>query len=321
MITLEQVYIFAGLVFASVAVLSGMDKTNPKRIGNALFWGLFAASFLLGSHIGDFANGVLVLGLMVVGGFGFLARGHNTDEPAERGRRAAQYGNGLFVPALVIPAMTLLGTLLLPHIQLEGRPLADPKQLTVISLAAGIIVALGAAMLWLRPKWDVPLQEGRRLADMIGWAAVLPQMLASLGAVFKIAGVGVAVGMLATGSIPLHQPLVVVAVYCVGMAVFTIVMGNAFAAFPVMTTAIGLPLIVQKFGGDPAIMASIGMLSGFCGTLVTPMAANFNIVPARLLELPDRYGVIKAQIPTALLLLLVNMTLMYELVFRFGAHH
>jgi uncharacterized membrane protein len=165
------------------------------------------------------------------------------------------------------------------------------------------------------------LQEGRRLADMVGWAAVLPQMLASLGAVFKIAGVGVAVGMLATRTIPLDQPLVVVAVYCIGMAVFTIVMGNAFAAFPVMTTAIGLPLIVQKFGGDPAIMASIGMLSGFCGTLVTPMAANFNIVPARLLELPDRYGVIKAQIPTALLLLLVNMALMCGLVFRFGARH
>lgn len=32
------------------------------------------------------------------------------------------------------------------------------------------------------------------------------------------------------------------------------------------------------------------MLSGFCGTLMTPMAANFNIVPAALLELSDRNG-------------------------------
>ena len=43
-------------------------------------------------------------------------------------------------------------------------------------------------------------------------------------------------------------------------------------------------------------MAAIGMLSGFCGTLMTPMAANFNIVPAALLELADRNAVIKAQI-------------------------
>jgi len=94
-------------------------------------------------------------------------------------------------------------------------------------------------------------------------------------------------------------------------------MGNAFAAFPVMTAAIGVPLIVNKFGGDPAIMGAIGMLSGFCGTLTTPMAANFNIVPAALLELPDRYGVIKVQIPTAIAMLAGNIALMSLLVFRF----
>jgi uncharacterized membrane protein len=94
-------------------------------------------------------------------------------------------------------------------------------------------------------------------------------------------------------------------------------MGNAFAAFPVMTAGVGLPLIVHTFGGDPAIMGALGMLSGFCGTLLTPMAANFNIVPTTLLELPDRWAVIKAQAPTALLMLIVNTALMYALVFRF----
>jgi uncharacterized membrane protein len=54
---------------------------------------------------------------------------------------------------------------------------------------------------------------------------------------------------------------------------------------------------------------------------MTPMAANFNVVPASLLELPDRNkafnGVIRAQIPTALPLLIANTLLMYFLVFRF----
>ena len=49
-------------------------------------------------------------------------------------------------------------------------------------------------------------------------------------------------------------------------------------------------------------MAAIGMFSGYCGTLMTPMAANFNIVPAALLELPDKNAVIKVQVPTALTL-------------------
>jgi uncharacterized membrane protein len=57
------------------------------------------------------------------------------------------------------------------------------------------------------------------------------------------------------------------------------------------------------------------MLSGFCGTLVTPMAANFNIVPAALLELTDRNAVIKAQLPTAAILLIANTVLMYVFVF------
>jgi uncharacterized membrane protein len=78
-----------------------------------------------------------------------------------------------------------------------------------------------------------------------------------------------------------------------------------------------VPLIVHRFGGDPAIMGAIGMLSGFCGTLATPMAANYNIVPAALLELPDRNGVIRVQIPTAIPLLICNTILMYVLVFRF----
>ena len=109
--------------------------------------------------------------------------------------------------------------------------------------------------------------------------------------------------------------MAVVAAYTLGMAIFTMIMGNAFAAFPVMTAGIGLPLIVGKFHGDPVVMAAVGMLSGFCGTLMTPMAANFNIVPTALLDL-DEYAVIRVQIPTALMLLFVNTLIMNFFVFR-----
>jgi uncharacterized membrane protein len=83
-----------------------------------------------------------------------------------------------------------------------------------------------------------------------------------------------------------------------------------------MTAGIGLPLVMTRFGGDVTVMAAVGMLSGFCGTLMTPMAANYNIVPAALLELPDEYAVIRAQIPTALVLLVVNTGIMYAFVYR-----
>jgi uncharacterized membrane protein len=167
----------------------------------------------------------------------------------------------------------------------------------------------------LRPPISAPLHEGRRLIDSVGWAAVLPQMLAALGALFALAGVGKVVATLVTDYVPMTSTFVVVATFTIGMALFTIVMGNAFAAFPVMAAGIGLPLIVTKFHGDPVVVAALGMLSGFCGTLMTPMAANFNIVPAALLELKDRYGVIRVQVLTGLLLLICNTLLMYFFAF------
>jgi uncharacterized membrane protein len=317
-ITLNAAYTLAGLMFAVIAVLSARDRANARRFRNTLFWGLLAVSFLFGNRLGHLGNGVLVLALVALAGIGSgLGVSHpaTTSQP-ERRESARRLGNKLFLPALVIPAAALLGTLLLKDVTIGGRPLLDPAQVTLISLAAGALIALISAMIWLRPPALAPLQEARRLIDAVGWAAILPQMLAALGAVFALAGVGKAVGTLFTEYVPLDSRFAVIATYTVGMALFTMIMGNAFAAFPVLTAAIGLPLIVVQFGGDPAIMGAIGMLSGFCGTLMTPMAANFNIVPAALLELPDRNGVIKVQVPTALLLLAANTALMYFLVFR-----
>jgi uncharacterized membrane protein len=81
-----------------------------------------------------------------------------------------------------------------------------------------------------------------------------------------------------------------------------------------MTGGVGVPVLVGVYGGNPAVVAAIGMFSGYCGTLMTPMAANYNLVPAALLELPDRYAVIKAQVPTALAMLVVNALLLYGLM-------
>jgi uncharacterized membrane protein len=151
--------------------------------------------------------------------------------------------------------------------------------------------------------------------DQVGWAAILPQLLAALGAVFAIAGVGTAVGKLMGEWLPMDSRLMAVTAFCLGMTVFTMIMGNAFAAFPVLTAGVGAPLIVGRFGGDPAIVGAMGMLAGYCGTLLTPMAAH-NIVPTALLELPPG-AVIRVQAPTALLVLAANIALMYGLVFRF----
>jgi uncharacterized membrane protein len=315
-ITLTFDYVLMGLLVGTVAVLNLRDRTMAKRWGNTAFWGIYALTFLLGTRLPPFATGCLVIAMALLAGFRRMGPSAEATTPAEdRQQSARRWGSRLFIPALLIPAVTLLGTLTLKDAQVGGRPLVDPKQVTLISLGIATLVALVVGMLMLRPPAMAPLREARRLLDTVGWAAVLPQMLAALGALFALAGVGRVVSTLATTYIPLDSRLVCVVTYTVGMALFTMLMGNAFAAFPVMTAGIGLPLIVGRFHGDPAIMSAIGMLSGFCGTLMTPMAANFNIVPAALLELPDENAVIRVQVPTAILLLAVNTVLMYTLVF------
>jgi uncharacterized membrane protein len=316
-ITLEHIYWLTGLMMAGVAIVNVRDGSNPRRVNNAAFWGIYAVTFLAGSHLPDLANGLLVIAMVIAASVRGLGQGKGeASSRDEREVSANRWGNKLFIPALAIPIITVLGTIVLKRVTLNGTPLVDVKQVTVISLALATIVALAIGMTMLRPPLIAPIREARRLLDAVGWAAVLPQMLAALGALFALAGVGTVVSGIAQKWIPLNHPFAVVTTYAVGMAVFTMIMGNAFAAFPVMTAGIGLPLIVHKFGGDPTVMAAIGMLSGFCGTLMTPMAANFNIVPTALLELPDENAVIKVQVPTALILLGANILLMNFLVFR-----
>jgi uncharacterized membrane protein len=274
-------------------------------------------SFWLGDLLGDMGNGLLVLALVAIAGAHFLGRGTKESTTVEqREAFAARHGNRLFLPALTIPITAFLGTLLFNYTPLKDSGLVDPKSVTLLLLGAGVILALVICYAWLRPPLAAPFEEGRRLMDSIGWAGVLPQMLASLGAVFAAAGVGTTIGGLAGAIIPHGSIILAVLLYALGMVVFTIIMGNAFAAFPVMAAAIGIPILIHQDGGNPAVIGAVGMLAGFCGTLMTPMAANFNMVPAALLELKDQYGVIRAQIPTALPLLAANILILYFAGFR-----
>jgi uncharacterized membrane protein len=314
-ITAEWIYWLCGLFFFTVGVQIAFDREHRKRWTNAAFWCLLGASLWYGSFVPKFPAWVLgaaAIVMALIAGFGLTGAGdvRSTTE-SERVASAARKGNLLFVPALTIPAVTILVSVGLSRIAIDGRPLLAPGSQTLVGLGVATISALIVAWIVLRPKHPgIAVTEGRRLLESIGWATLLPQMLATLGLLFTQAGVGTQVGAIAHNIVPEHSRVLAVIAYALGMAAFTIVMGNAFAAFPIMTAAIGWPLLVMRMGAHPAPLFAIGMLSGFCGTLCTPMAANFNLVPPALLEMRDKYGQIKVQIPTAILLLAVNICFM-----------
>ncbi|MFD0737949.1 DUF979 domain-containing protein [Lysobacter koreensis] len=317
MISLTYVYWLLGAYLAALAWRGWRDLGNPRRHTTALFWGLLAPTLFVAEHLPTKLVGAIVVLLALLAGLGGLRMGRYAQSDAEeKHAEARRLGNRLFWPALLIPAVTLVGALGLKRVSLGGPPLLDPANVTLVSLAIACVVALAAACRLTRQTPWSAVEQSRRLVDAIGWAALLPLLLATLGSVFEAAGVGQAVSGVVRSLIPVDNAFVVVAAYALGMALFTIIMGNAFAAFPVMTAGIALPLLVQQHGAEPASLAAIGMLSGYCGTLMTPMAANFNLVPAALLELKDPYGVIRAQWPTGALLLACNVLLMYWIVFR-----
>ena len=73
--------------------------------------------------------------------------------------------------------------------------------------------------------------------------------------------------------IPEGNHFIAVAVYCIGMALFTMIMGNGFAAFAVITVGIGYPFLIAQ-GANPVVVGALGLTAGYCGTLMTPMACK-----------------------------------------------
>lgn len=300
---LEYIYQTTGLLLLAFSLQTFLDKDNPKRIGTGLFWLIYGITFIFGAMIPNWVTGLMVLALTALAAGGFMGTGnYRTTSEQERQKTASVLKNKLFIPAAIVPVGTVAISQFTSLGALVGLGIAS---------VASIIVAL--AITKSQPMHS--LNEGRRLIDSIGWAAILSQFLAALGYLFNQAGVGDTVAQIVKMMIPENMLLVNVIAYCAGMMIFTVVMGNAFAAFAVITTGIGIPLLVMENGGNAAIIGVIGMLSGYCGTLMTPMAANFNIVPAALLELKNKHHVIMMQVIPGLIILAFNIFVMYSFAF------
>lgn len=310
-LTINYLFWLLGIVLLVIGGMIVTDREHPRRFTAGGFWIVYAVIFLVGDRLPPEVVGVLVIAMALIAGFGGVTAAKPkvlSDEV--RRASAVRLGNKLFVPALTIPLVTVVLTLSASHLVFGGTPLIEAKNVTLIGFGVGCVIALGIACMLTRDSVGQSVKEARRLVDALSWAAVLPQMLGMLGLVFSDAGVGKAVAHVTTSYIDMDLRVVAVIVYCVGMALFTVIMGNGFAAFPVMTGGVGVPVLVGMFHANPAVMAAIGMFSGYCGTLMTPMAANFNIVPAALLELPDKNAVIRVQVPTALGILAANIVLL-----------
>ena len=301
-ILLEIFYIMIGLYMATTMIFTLKDKNHKTRIGTALFWGIVSVIFIFGKLIPSTIIGALIIVIAVLSALkqiniGTLKQLDSTFTQL----KADKLGLKIFIPSLTIAIVAMLIAQFTPF---SGT----------VAIGIAATVALLLTFVITKAKPIEYIEDSNRMFQSVGVFAILPQLLASLGALFTAAGVGDIISNIISGVIPDGNRLAGVIAYCVGMDIFTAIMGNGFAAFSVITVGIGVPFVFAQ-GGDPIVCSALALTAGFCGTLLTTMATNFNMLPAALLEMKDKNGVIKAQAPFALVLLTIHIILMYTLGF------
>jgi uncharacterized membrane protein len=315
LLSLDAVYALTGAVLFIFAGMTWADRGNSRRKTSAAFWFILGATFVFGSLLPHWATGLLVLVMVALDGAGRVARGsYNEATKAEQAEAARKLGDKIFLPALVIPAVTFVFAFAVSNSDfLKGLGL-DVTRGALVGLGFGGIAAMAVGLKLTKSTARTMMHEGRRLNDAVGAVTILPQLLASLGVIFTAAKVGDLIAKGIYQIIPADNLFLLVLANCLGMALFTIVMGNSFAAFPVIASGVLVPLIIQPFGVNPAMAGIITLTAGSSGTLMTPMAANFNIVPTALLNMRDQYGVIKFQLPFAIALWSLHVVLMWLMI-------
>ena len=295
---LEVLYLIIGLICIYTAIANLRDKGNQKRYGTFVFWCTLGLMFVLGPWIPSLYTGILMCVMVAVPILHRVSRGTQPDpseEEAEKNYR--KIGMKVFIPALSIGVFALAAALFTSISPLVG-------------MGVGVFAAVIILMIYSRDnKPKVFLQDCRRMMDIVGPLSMLPTLLAALGSVYTAAGVGDVIAQMVSNVIPSGNLVVGIIVYAVGMAIFTMIMGNAFAAITVMTVGIGAPFVLS-LGADPVVVGSLALTCGYCGTLCTPMAANFNMVPVAVLEMKDKNGVIKKQVLIGVIMLILQIIYM-----------
>lgn len=300
-LSLDFFYATMGFLMIVIGFKSFSTIEGSKKYATSLFWILLSLPFIFGKLIPSNVVGMILVGLSLLTVTKQVVFAKYDMPTEEFGKtHSEKIGNKIFLPSLILAIVSVT-------IAMSLKTVPSSSQ---FAIGAGAIVALGFSFSITKATPKIAVEDSARLLQQMGPSSILPQILVALGALFTQAGVGDVISNIISGVVPADSRFFGVVAYCLGMAIFTMIMGNAFAAFAVITAGIGVPFVLSQ-GANPAIVGALALTAGYCGTLLTPMAANFNIVPSALLEMKNQYDVIKYQAPVAIILLLAHIFAMY----------
>src|SRR5262245_53269860 len=233
LVSLDFIYALTGLVLMVFAALTFADRGNPQRIGAGVFWFTLGLIFAAGQAMPYRFTGLLVLLMVTLDGAGWVRRGSRPEATKqEQVRQADRLRDRIFLPVLSIPLVTFGFAV---AFRLLGL---DVNRGSLVGLGFGGVVAMAAGLILTGGTATEMMEEGRRLNDAMGAVNVLPQLLASLGVVFTAAKVGDLIAGGIQRAIPDNSLFPLALANCTGMALFALVMGNSFAAFPVIASGL-----------------------------------------------------------------------------------
>ena len=300
-IGLNVVWVIIGLITIYAGIKNLLDKENPSRVGTAVFWCSFGIVCGFGTWLPAKVSGALVL-IMCLPPI-FKVKIGKVDNPTKEHteQQFKKIGMKIFIPAFSVAVCSLFFALF-------------SNMSSMVAITLGVVVAM-ILLIAYDSKQNKPvvfLKDSERFLGITGPLSMLPQLLGCLGGVFTAAGVGDVVAQLVEKIVPKGNVNIGIIVYAIGMVLFTMIMGNAFAAITVMTVGIGAPFVLA-YGANPVVIGMLALTCGYCGTLLTPMAANFNILPVAILNMKDRWGVIKKQVLVAIIMLVFQICYMIVL--------
>ena len=298
---MEIIYFIIGLLCIYCGVKNLKDKENPEPMGTFIFWAVLGVVLALGRWLPSLVSGILVVVMCIPAILKKVKKGAvSAATKAETEATYEKIGMKIFVPTLSIGMLAVICAITGLGIGLSA----------LNGVALGVLVAIILLMIMNRDnKPSTFLNDSERMLSTVGPLSMLPMLLAGLGSVFTAAGVGDVISDLVSHIIPEGNVNAGIVVYAIGMMLFTMIMGNAYAAITVMTVGIGYPFVLAH-GANPVVIGMLALTCGFCGTLCTPMAANFNTVPVALLDMKKPMGVIKNQVPVAIIMMVVQIVMM-----------
>jgi uncharacterized membrane protein len=177
MLRIEYAYWLVAAFFALTATIN----LQQRRWVPTAFWSVLALLFASGdlilaaSKAGHHGPGQLAgLGVLLLAALApRMKREHLAERAdAERAASAERLGARLFLPALVIPGVTVLVVVLKNYVPDSITWLVGDASPTLVGLALACVLAGIAALAVTGAPPATPVYEGRRLLDTLGCAAL-----------------------------------------------------------------------------------------------------------------------------------------------------